>query len=47
MKKVYYLFIFTLLSLAALIGGCSKKTAHYELSRFIPPDFCGACHGEI
>jgi len=47
MKKIYYPFILILFTAAVVTAACSKKSAHYELSRFIPPDFCGACHGEI
>ncbi len=47
MKNIIYTFIAFLTFTSFLVIGCSKKTPHYELSRFIPPDFCGACHGGI
>lgn len=44
MKKFYF---FIIVFIALFIGGCSKQIAHYELSRFISPELCGACHDEI
>ncbi len=38
----------TLLFTVSLLGGLScKKSQHWELSRFISPETCGGCHGDI
>lgn len=48
-KYVYRLFLSLILVICALsmfVMSCSK-TQHFELSRFISPETCSGCHGEI
>ncbi|HNW30379.1 MAG TPA: multiheme c-type cytochrome [Spirochaetota bacterium] len=36
----------TVLSISIMFFSCGK-IQHYELSRFISPETCGGCHGDI
>lgn len=47
MKKTKFIIFFIVLLFFTFIAGCSVKTEHYNLSRFISPDICMGCHDEI
>jgi len=45
-KGIYFIVFFLFLCLLGFANEAEIK-AHYELSRFLPPDVCGGCHSDI
>ncbi len=45
-KGIYFIVFFLFLCLLGFANEAEIK-AHYELSRFLPPEVCGGCHSDI
>lgn len=47
MKKFFLVNVMFIASAAIIAAAGGEKIAHYELSRFLPPEMCGGCHNDI
>ncbi len=45
-QKIFYTFSAVIFITAAIALSCAR-VQHYELSRFVSPETCGGCHGNI